>query len=122
MNSYMMSTTVDVTVDVDDVNITLDMAIPCGLIINELVTNSLKYAYAGRTSGKLSLVMHHQEDHTFSLTVQDDGVGLPPDYEARAAASLGTQLVGVLVHQLGGEMKVDSSQGARFTIVFPEKF
>jgi PAS domain S-box-containing protein len=122
MNSYTISTTVDVTVDVDDVNITLDMAIPCGLIINELVTNSLKYAYAGRASGKLSLVMHHQEDHTFSLTVQDDGVGLPPDYEARSAASLGTQLVTVLVHQLGGQMKAETDHGARFTIVFPEKF
>jgi two-component sensor histidine kinase len=122
MNSYMISTAVDVTVDVDDVNITLDMAIPCGLIINELVTNSLKYAFAGRPGGKISLVMHHQEDHTFILTVQDDGVGLPPDYEARAAASLGTQLVSVLVRQLGGEMKVGSSPGARFTIVFPEKF
>lgn len=122
MNSYMVSTPVDVTVEVDDVNINLDMAIPCGLIINELVTNSLKYAFAGRTNGKLSLVMHHQEDHTFSLTVQDDGVGLPPDYEARSAASLGTQLIIVLVHQLGGEMKAETDHGARFTITFPEKF
>ena len=122
MNSYTISTPVDVTVEVDDVNITLDIAIPCGLIINELVTNSLKYAFAGRTTGKLSLVMHHQEDHTFSLTVQDNGVGLPPDYEVRSAASLGTQLINVLVRQLGGEMKVASAQGARFTIVFPEKF
>jgi PAS domain S-box-containing protein len=122
MNSYTVSTTVDVSVDVDDFNINLDMAIPCGLIINELVTNSLKYAFAGRTTGTISLVMHHHEDHTFSLTVQDDGVGLPPDYEVRSAASLGTQLVNVLVHQLGGEMKTASAQGARFTIVFPEKF
>jgi PAS domain S-box-containing protein len=122
MNSYAISTPVDVTADVDDVDINLDMAIPCGLIINELVTNSLKYAFAGRAGGKISLVMHHQEDHTFSLTVQDDGVGLPPDYEARSAASLGTQLVNVLVRQLGGVMKVDGVQGARFTIVFPEKF
>lgn len=122
MNSYTISTPVDVTVEVDDVNITLDIAIPCGLIINELVTNSLKYAFAGRATGKLSLVMHHQEDHTFSLTVQDDGVGLPPDYEVRSAASLGTQLVNVLVRQLGGEMKIASVEGVRFTIVFPEKF
>jgi PAS domain S-box-containing protein len=122
MNSYTVATPVDVTVDVDDVSINLDMAIPCGLIINELVTNSLKYAFAGRESGRLSLVMHHREDHTFCLTVQDDGVGLPPDYEARSTESLGTQLVTVLVHQLGGEMKTESDHGARFTITFPEKF
>lgn len=122
MDSYSMSTSVDVSVDVDDVDITLDMAIPCGLIINELVTNSLKYAFSGRPEGKLSLTLHHKEDHTFSLVVQDDGVGLPPDFEARSTASLGMQLVGVLVRQLGGEMKSDSDRGTRFTIVFPEKF
>jgi len=122
MNSYTVSTPIDVTVDVDDVSINIDMAIPCGLIINELVTNSLKYAFAGRESGRLSLVMHHREDHTFCLTILDDGVGLPGDYESRSAASLGTQLVMVLVHQLGGEMKTESDHGARFTITFPEKF
>jgi PAS domain S-box-containing protein len=122
MDSYSVSTPVDIRVDVDDVDIILDMAIPCGLIINELVTNSLKYAFRGRPEGKLSLSLHHQEDHTFSLVVQDDGVGFPPDFETRSAASLGMQLVGVLVHQLGGEMKTCSDQGARFTIVFPEKF
>ncbi len=122
MNSYSLSTLVDLSVEVDDVNITLDMAIPCGLIINELVTNSLKYAFVGRPEGKISLILHHQEDHTFSLITQDDGVGLPDNFEARSAASLGMQLVRVLVHQLGGEMKTHSDQGARFTIIFPEKF
>lgn len=122
MNSYSLSPSVDVSVDVDDVNINLDMAIPCGLMINELVTNSLKYAFAGREKGKLTLSLHHREDHTFCLTVQDDGVGLPADFETRSRASLGMQLVGVLVHQLGGEMKAGNDQGARFEIVFPEKF
>jgi PAS domain S-box-containing protein len=122
MNSYSLSTMVDVSVEVDDVNINLDMAIPCGLIINELVTNSLKYAYVGRETGKLSLSLHHHDDHTFSLTVHDDGVGLPVDFEARSKASLGMQLVGVLVHQLGGEMTTGNDAGAQFTIVFPEKF
>jgi PAS domain S-box-containing protein len=122
MNSYSLSTLVDVSVDVDDVSINLDMAIPCGLIINELVTNSLKYAFAGRDTGKLALSLHHRDDHTFVLTVHDDGVGLPADFEARSKASLGMQLVGVLVHQLGGEMTTGNDAGARFTIVFPEKF
>jgi PAS domain S-box-containing protein len=122
MNSYSLSTVVDVSVDVDDVNINLDMAIPCGLIINELVTNSLKYAFKDRGTGKLSLAFHHRNDHTFCLSVQDDGAGLPPDFEARSRASLGMQLVRVLVHQLGGEMTAETDQGARFTIIFPEKF
>jgi PAS domain S-box-containing protein len=122
MNSYSLSTAVDVSVDVDDININLDMAIPCGLIINELVTNSLKYAFASLPVGKISLALNHRENHTFCLTVWDDGVGLPPDFEARSAASLGIQLVRVLVHQLGGEMKIEQDQGTRFIIIFPEKF
>jgi len=122
MSSYTLSTPVDVSVNVDDVNMNLDMAIPCGLIINELVTNALKYAFTGRPSGKLSVALHHQPDHTFSLVVQDDGVGLPADFEARSRSSLGMQLVGVLVHQLGGTLTPASDKGARFAIVFPEKF
>ncbi|MEI7857392.1 MAG: PAS domain S-box protein [Methanomicrobiales archaeon] len=122
MNSYSLSTPVDLKVDVDDVNFTIDMAIPCGLIINELVTNSLKHAFTGREAGNLSLTLHHQEDHTFCLSLQDDGIGLPEDFEARSLASLGMQLVRVLVHQLGGEMKIDSVGGTEFTITFPEKF
>jgi two-component sensor histidine kinase len=122
MNSYSFSSSVDTSVDVDNVNFNIDMAIPCGLIINELVTNSLKHAFRDRDKGKISLSLHHREDHTFSLIVQDDGVGLPPDFAVRSTASLGMQLVGVLVRQIGGEMKAESDQGSRFTIIFPEKF
>jgi PAS domain S-box-containing protein len=122
MNSYTVSTLIDVTVNVDEANINIDMAIPCGLIINELVTNSLKHGFKDRATGNLSLSLLHKDNHTFCLTVQDNGVGLPPDFEERSVASLGMQLVRVLVHQLGGEMKVGSEDGARFTITFPEKF
>ncbi len=122
MNSYPLATAVDVNVEIDDVNMNLDMAIPCGLIVNELVTNSLKYAFAGRPEGRLSLSLHHTEEHMFRLVVQDNGAGLPADFESRSRSSLGMQLVNVLVHQLGGTLKAEGSNGARFEIVFPEKF
>lgn len=121
-NSYSLATAVDIHVDVDDANMNLDMAIPCGLIINELVTNTLKYAYTGRPKGRLSVVLRHLPDHTFSLVVQDNGVGLPADFETRSRSSLGMQLVTVLIHQLGGTVKYENDNGARFTLVFPEKF
>ncbi len=98
------------------------MAIPCGLIINELVTNSLKHAFTGRPAGLLTVSMHLGTDHRFSLTIQDDGIGLPADYTNRSATTLGTQLVSVLVGQLGGEMTVSDKNGALFAISFPEKF
>jgi two-component sensor histidine kinase len=122
MNSSTLSTTIGTEVEVDHINITLDMAIPIGLIINELVTNSLKHAFAGRPQGKLTINLHLGDDHRVHLTVGDDGAGLPSDYSERSMTTLGTQLVKVLVGQLGGEMKIESSNGAKFIISFPEKF
>ncbi|MCX6692662.1 MAG: PAS domain S-box protein [Methanoregula sp.] len=122
MDSYAIHTAVDVQVNVDNVSVNLDTAIPCGLIINELMTNCLKYAFKGRTTGNISLDLHLGADHMFTLIVADDGAGLPSDYDVRSTATLGTQLVNVLVRQLGGEMKVTVENGARFEIVFPEKF
>jgi len=86
------------------------------------MTNCLKYAFKGRTTGNISLDLHLGADHMFTLIVADDGAGLPSDYDVRSTATLGTQLVNVLVRQLGGEMKVTVENGARFEIVFPEKF
>jgi PAS domain S-box-containing protein len=122
MNSSILSTAIGTEVEVDHINITLDMAIPIGLIINELVTNSLKHAFAGRPQGKLTINLHLGDDHRVHLTVGDDGAGLPSDYSERSMTTLGTQLVKVLVGQLGGEMKIESSNGAKFIISFPEKF
>jgi PAS domain S-box-containing protein len=122
LNSSTLTTIVDVKVNVDNVSVNLDIAIPCGLVINELLTNSLKHAFKDRQTGNITLDMHLGDDHKFRLTIQDDGVGLPLDFETRSAASLGMQLVHVLVRQLGGEIKVNSDNGARFEIIFPEKF
>ncbi|MCX6684303.1 MAG: hypothetical protein NTZ37_06215 [Methanoregula sp.] len=66
--------------------------------------------------------LHLGDEHRVHLTVSDDGVGLPADYKERSVTTLGTQLVKVLVGQLGGEMTVESSNGAKFIINFPEKF
>jgi two-component sensor histidine kinase len=122
MESYTISTEIDLKMNIEEVNINLDTAIPSGLIINELVTNALKYAFKDRPTGKIILDMHLGADHRFTLIVQDNGVGLPSDYEARSAASLGMQLVKVLIWQLGGEMNISNEKGARFEISFPEKF
>jgi PAS domain S-box-containing protein len=109
-------------VDVENININLDTAVPCGLIINELLTNSLKYAFKGKSSGTISLSLHLSPDHRFTLKVSDDGVGLPPDFDLRSKTTLGMQLVHVLVRQLGGEITLTSPQGTTVVITFPEKF
>jgi PAS domain S-box-containing protein len=120
--SYVVQADVGFSVDVEDVNINLDIAIPCGLIINELLTNSLKYAFRGRPSGKITIALLLSADHLFTLRVCDDGIGLPEKFDIAGTATLGMQLVQVLVRQLGGTIAITSDRGTCFTIVFPEKF
>ncbi len=122
MESYALRTDIDIQANVESVNINIDTAIPCGLIINELLTNALKYAFKDRLSGHITVDMHLGQDHRFTLVVSDDGTGLTDGFDIGSTATLGMQLVAVLVRQLGGEIGIESRNGATFTITFPEKF
>lgn len=119
---YVVQANLRFDVDVENVNINLDMAIPCGLIVNELLTNSLKYAFRGRTSGTIGISLHLSPDHRFTLRVSDDGTGLPENFDLKSTTTLGMQLVQVLVRQIGGEIAITSHPGATFVITFPENF
>jgi len=111
-------------IDAREVTIPLDLAVPCGMIINELVTNSLKYAFSKTTATAAReacriLVNLSCRDNRFSLTVADNGVGWPTDFDWRTAKSLGLTLVRMLgEHQLGGSYAVDGSDGIHFTLTF----
>jgi PAS domain S-box-containing protein len=120
--SYVVQADIGFGVDVESVNINLDIAIPCGLIINELLTNSLKYAFRGRPSGMITISLRLSADHLFHLRVCDDGIGLPENFDIASTTTLGTQLVQVLVRQLGGTIAITSKEGTCFDITFPEKF
>jgi len=114
--------TINFEIDVLEVHINIDTAIPCGLILNELLTNSLKYAFHERDKGKITVKLTLGDDHFFTLFVSDDGVGLPPDLDIANAPTLGLQIITVLVRQMGGDMHVGNEPGATFHIRFPEKF
>ncbi|MDP3065240.1 MAG: histidine kinase dimerization/phosphoacceptor domain -containing protein [Methanobacteriaceae archaeon] len=103
---------------VDDVNLGIETAIPCGLIVNELVSNSLKYAFPNG-GGELLVELNHIDDD-FQLTVADKGVGLPVDLDISENPSLGLKLVELLVIQLNGEFFIDRSEGTAFIIRFKE--
>jgi two-component sensor histidine kinase/HAMP domain-containing protein len=94
-------------------------AIPCGLIINELVSNSLKHAFPGNRHGEIRLDLH-QNDDRFELVVSDDGIGFPKDVDFRNTESLGLQLVNSLTNQLDGTIEMEDGDGASFRIVFAE--
>jgi PAS domain S-box-containing protein len=103
---------------VDDVALDLDRAIPCGLIINELVSNALKHAFPGARTGRVVVEFHAQRGQRFRLLVADDGVGLPPGLDPLTAGSMGLQLVRDLAEQLGGRLAVDRGGGTTFTVHF----
>jgi len=107
---------------VDEVSLDLDRAVPCGLIINELVSNALKYAFPENRNGRIIVRFTSSTDQDYTLTVTDDGVGLPPELDVGRLKSLGLQLVNDLVQQLTGSILIAPSPGAGFFIRFPNKF
>jgi PAS domain S-box-containing protein len=116
-------------IDVENAWISVDMAIPCGLIVNELLTNALKYAFPdghpcverGETECQVWVEFRADQDE-FRLVVGDNGVGLPPGLDWTTTKSLGLQLIDILVHhQLEGEIELDNQAGATFTITFAER-
>lgn len=109
---------VQLTIRVAEINLALDTAIPCGLIINELISNSLKYAFPRGRTGEIVVDLHPVEDGRLRLTVRDDGVGLPPDLDFRNTPSLGLQLVNTLTDQLEGTIELSRDRGTEFRITF----
>jgi two-component sensor histidine kinase/PAS domain-containing protein len=117
--SYTSGTAVKVDAEVEGIMLDIDRAIPCGLIINELVTNSLKYAFPDGRSGTITISMS-RGGGKYALTVADDGAGLPPGLDFRDTPSLGLQLVNTLASQLEGTIELDTARGTRFKITFAE--
>jgi len=109
---------IDLVTEIDDIKLNLETAIPCGLIICELITNSLKYAFPQGQKGKVEITLKIIED-TIHLTISDNGIGLPnKDYLDND--TLGFQIVHSLTNQLDSKLELDLSQGTQFKISFKE--
>ncbi len=107
---------VQLNFDIDLVHFNMKYAIPCGLILNELVTNAYKYAFEGRKSGCIDISLKRKKDHIL-LTVSDDGIGIQKNNFDDKPKSLGMTIVKSLTRQLEGELNIDSSsKGTRFDI------
>jgi PAS domain S-box-containing protein len=103
---------------VDEIALSIDMAVLCGLIINELVSNALVHAFPAQQGGRIEVELCAQDDDLCMLMVRDDGVGLPPDLNRCEASSLGLKLVNILTRQLNGSLEVKQEGGAAFYITF----
>jgi len=123
--------------DLQSVSVDMDLATPCGLLVNELLTNSLKHAFAAGQSGAIRVTLQPQATAALQneptsadaptapaiaspwlLRVQDNGIGLPADFAERSQQSLGLQLVGDLVQQLHGRLHIEPGPGAGFSVYF----
>lgn len=117
-NSYKLrADTLTFKVDIEDCSLGMDAAIPCGMIINELITNSLEHAFPDGREGEI-LVSLHSRDSKHVLTVRDNGIGFPEGLDYRKTETLGLRLVSLLADQLKGKVKLDRSSGTAFTITF----
>jgi PAS domain S-box-containing protein len=105
-------------VDIANVRLGIDAAIPCGLIINELVSNALRHAYPDGRRGTLRVTLSHNGDGTHTLTVGDNGIGLPPDLVLPPTSTLGLALVDTLTRQLEGTLSVDRTGGTSVSVQF----
>ncbi len=111
---------VTLDLDIDHTEMVVDTAIPCGLILNELISNCLKHAFPDGKSGRVRVAFHELDDKEYELVVSDDGVGLPLEMDITRTDSLGMQLVFLIVEQLKGKIEVSREGGTGFHILFRE--
>jgi PAS domain S-box-containing protein len=120
INSYGVSTNkIKTTLELGNYNLGIETAIPLGLIINELISNSLKHAFNGYDKGEIKIILE-KNDETYTLTVKDNGIGLPEGFKFIETNSLGILLINSLVNQLEGKLDVEVNDGTLVTITFTE--
>ena len=111
---------IDLKLSVGNISLNLDLSIPCGLILNELVSNALKYAFSDNQKGIIKIELFEKNDNVH-LIVQDNGLGLPKEINYQDTDSLGLQLVMTLVEQISGTIELDNTKGAKYTIIFKKE-
>ena len=106
---------VDLTLDIEDLNLDVDSVIPIGLVVNELVSNSLKYAFPDQEKGNIN-VMLKEVDDVLILQVSDDGIGLHSDMQTALGNSFGFRLIHVFKDQLKANLEIDGTAGTKVTL------
>ncbi len=120
-DSYQQSNSVQFNLSVEPLELDVSLAVPLGLIINEALTNALKYAFPGESAGKITLHLHPQGDASYELIIADNGVGLPPGYEPARNRLLGMTLLLGLSEQLEGALSIAGFPGVKIRLVFRDE-
>lgn len=118
LSTYSVGSNISLDINVDPLTLGIDTVMPLGILINELVTNSLKHAFPEKGPGKIGISLKNDNGHGLVLTVSDNGIGFPADLDHMDTQSMGMQLVVTLVEQLDGTMELNRSNGTEFRIIF----
>lgn len=118
-SAYRVNQVIDFCVDVPEIRLNVDVAIPCGLMISELVSNACKYAFPDDRAGTVWVSMQPTGNGYWCLRVQDNGIGLPAGLNVEHPSTMGLQLVNILTAQINGVLQVQREPGAAFTITYP---
>lgn len=120
ISSYSLETIITVDFSITVHAMDLDTALPCGLIVNELVSNSLKHGFKGRTEGIITIGLDETDDE-YILSLRDNGCGLPTDFDITSLKSLGMKLINVLTRQIRGTIEIETGvPGGSFTFHIPK--
>jgi hypothetical protein len=112
---------IKLTTKIHPISLDIDTAIPCGLIINELTSNALKYAFPDNQTGEIQVIFQQNSDQTLALTVRDNGIGLPEGFNLKQTTTLGMSLVQGLVKQIRGSLNISREAGTSISITFVAK-
>ena len=120
LRTYAINSDIKYHLDIEDFNLDLDTAVPCGLIINELITNAIKYAFDSVENSEISIKAVADESKRLVLTISDNGIGLDSNYELETSKSLGLRLVKSLTEQLQGKHEIITGEnlGTKFEFTF----
>ncbi|MBS3819005.1 PAS domain S-box protein [bacterium] len=110
---------IQLNTEMEEVSLDLNKAIHCGLIVNELLSNSLKHAFSDGQEGQVNIRLHSEKQNKVLLEISDNGSGIPQNKHLDQGDSLGMKLVYGLVDQIGGTLNLDKKKGTRFQIIFP---
>ncbi|MBP7552873.1 MAG: PAS domain S-box protein [Spirochaetes bacterium] len=115
---YDLNKKVKINLDLKNIQFDINAMVPIGLLLNELLTNSLKYAFNKSKNGNIFIKLESDDMIKFELTYSDDGPGLPKDFDIDDIKTLGFQLIKSLIYQLEGEYVIDSKKGFSIKIIF----
>ena len=116
-----LSDGIKINMEMESVSVTIDYAIPCGLIVNEIISNSFKHAFSEAKKGEICIGLKSQADGEIEIRVSDDGAGMPEGFDYREASSFGIQtIIALTEHQLQGKLDLNTDKGTEFQIRFKD--